>query len=110
MIEHLFVYGTLGPGRPNEHVLTEIGGTWINASIKGHLHNEGWGSEQGYPAIELSDNGDVVEGFLFISGNLSDHWSNLDKFEGEAYKRVLAEVTLKDGSKIDAHIYTLKIL
>lgn len=26
MTERLFVYGTLGPGRPNEHVLRDIGG------------------------------------------------------------------------------------
>ncbi len=85
MIEHLFVYGTLGPGRSNEHVLTQIGGTWMNASINGHLRDEGWGSEQGYPAIELSDRGDVVEGFLFTSDKLVDHWSKLDEFEGQAY-------------------------
>lgn len=28
MIERLFVYGSLGPGRPNEHVLAVIGGNW----------------------------------------------------------------------------------
>ncbi|MCT7653989.1 hypothetical protein MBH78_02755 [Oceanimonas sp. NS1] len=27
MTTRLFVYGTLGPGRPNEHVLTAIGGS-----------------------------------------------------------------------------------
>ena len=44
MIERLFVYGTLGPGRPNEHVLTAIGGSWLNASVSGFLRNEGWGA------------------------------------------------------------------
>ena len=108
MIEHLFVYGTLGPGRPNEHVLTKIGGTWQNATINGVLHDKGWGSELGYPAIELSDSGDIVEGFLFTSENLSNHWSKLDEFEGEAYKRVLAKVKLDDGTISDAYIYTLR--
>jgi gamma-glutamylcyclotransferase (GGCT)/AIG2-like uncharacterized protein YtfP len=28
MTEKLIVYGTLGPGRPNEHVLKAIGGVW----------------------------------------------------------------------------------
>ena len=28
MIQRLFVYGTLALGRPNEHVLRKIGGTW----------------------------------------------------------------------------------
>lgn len=27
-MESLFVYGTLGPGRPNAHILENIGGTW----------------------------------------------------------------------------------
>ena len=36
MIQRLFVYGTLVPGGPNEHVLSDIGGTWIEASVNGH--------------------------------------------------------------------------
>jgi len=28
MVKKLFVYGTLGLGRPNEHVLKAIGGRW----------------------------------------------------------------------------------
>lgn len=33
MPEHLFVYGTLAPGRPNAHVLAEVPGTWRPATI-----------------------------------------------------------------------------
>jgi len=106
--ERLFVYGTLGPGRPNEHVLTAIGRSWKTATITGTLRNEGWGAELGYPAIELDETGGEVEGFLFVSENLSAHWAVLDKFEGEAYERVLAKVQVEDGSMIDAHIYTLR--
>ena len=108
VIEHLFVYGTLGPGRPNEHVLTKIGGTWQDATINGVLHNEGWGSELGYPAIKLSKDGKIIEGFLFTSENLSDNWADLDVFEGEAYLRVLAKVKLGNGTHVDANIYTLR--
>ena len=108
MIEKLFVYGTLGPGRPNEHVLDAIGGSWENAYVKGTLRHEGWGSEMGYPGIDLDDHGEEVEGFLFTSENLSDHWLELDQFEGEAYQRVLAKVKLKDGTMVDAYIYTLR--
>ncbi len=108
MIKRLFVYGTLGPGRPNEHVLTAIGGSWKTATVTGTLRNEGWGAEQGYPGIDLDENGREVEGFLFVSESLPDHWAALDEFEGEAYKRVLAKVQLKDGSIVDAYIYTLR--
>ncbi len=108
MRERLFVYGTLGPGRPNEHVLTAIGGSWKAATITGTLRNEGWGAELGYPGIVLNEDGGEVKGFLFISDNLSAHWAALDQFESDAYKRVLAKVQVEDGSTVDAYVYTLR--
>ena len=107
VIERLFVYGTLGPGRPNEHVLEAIGGWWEVASVTGTLRNAGWGTELGYPGIDLVENGEEIEGFLFTSETLSDHWATLDEFEGEAYERVVTKVNLKDGSKVGAYIYML---
>lgn len=106
--EQLFVYGTLGPGRPNEQILEAIGGSWETATVNGNLRHEGWGSEFGYPGIDLNEHGRVVEGFLFISETLSDHWTALDKFEGDAYERVLAKVKIKDGNIVDAYIYILR--
>jgi gamma-glutamylcyclotransferase (GGCT)/AIG2-like uncharacterized protein YtfP len=47
VIEKLFVYGTLGPGRPNEHVLVAIGGSWETATVTGRLLEEGWGGRNG---------------------------------------------------------------
>jgi gamma-glutamylcyclotransferase (GGCT)/AIG2-like uncharacterized protein YtfP len=108
VIERLFVYGTLGPDRPNEHVLDAIGGSWKPATVTGTLRLEGWGAELGYPGIDLDEHGDEVEGFIFTSENLSNHWAALDEFEGEAYKRVLAKVKFEDGSIANAHIYTLR--
>ncbi len=40
----LFVYGTLGPGRPNAHILENIGGQWAEGWVNGTLRHEGWGS------------------------------------------------------------------
>lgn len=108
MINKLFVYGTLGPDRPNEHILKNIGGSWEKANVTGILHEEGWGSAMGYPGITLDKDGDKVEGFLFSSDKISEHWSELDEFEGEAYERVLTTVKLKNGTAADAYIYTLK--
>ena len=108
MIERLFVYGTLGPGRTNEHVLDAIGGSWETATVTGTLRHEGWGAKLGYPGIDLDEHGGEVEGFLFTSENLSDHWATLDKFEGEAYERVLIKVKLKNGSMVEAYIYSLR--
>ncbi len=97
-----------GPERRNEHLLDAIGGSWEAASVFGNLREEGWGAEMGYPGIELDENGEEVEGFLFTSENLSGHWANLDAFEGVAYHRVLAKVKLKEGCKVDAYIYVLR--
>ena len=108
MIQRLFVYGTLIPGGPNEHLLHEIDGSWQDATMTGTLRAEGWGATMGYPAIVLGEDGDEVEGFLFSSDRLSDHWSRLDQFEGEAYERVLTVARLKDDSTVDAHVYVLK--
>lgn len=108
MIERLFVYGTLAPGRPNEHILGEIGGAWEPASVTGTLRWEGWGADMGFPGIDLDTQGAEVEGFLFSSEKLADHWAALDAFEGAAYERVLTTVTRKEGSPVDAWIYVLR--
>ena len=107
MIERLFVYGTLAPGRPNEHVLSAIGGSWEAASVSGSLRQEGWGAAMGYPGIDLDEHGDEVQGFLFSSEKLSDHWAKLDAFEGKSYERVLTVVKLRGNRTVDAYIYTL---
>ncbi len=62
----------------------------------------------GYPGITLEKNGVTVDGFLFSSDNLPDHWSELDEFEGEAYERVLTTVQIKNGTSATAYIYALK--
>jgi len=108
MIEKLFVYGTLAPNRPNEHILKDIGGSWENAIVKGTLKDEGWGTKMGYPGIELDKNGDDIEGLLFTSNNLSTNWKILDDFEGDGYIRVITQVKLKNGELIDTYIYQLK--
>jgi hypothetical protein len=40
MIQRLFVNGTLVPGGPNEHVLSDIGGSWEAATVSGTLRQE----------------------------------------------------------------------
>ena len=108
MTQRLFVYGTLGPGRPNEHVLTAIGGTWENGSVNGYLRSEGWGAEMGYPGIVLDARGDEIAGFIFSSENLEHHWGALDDFEGAEYERVLTDVKVAGKTAVSAYIYVLK--
>lgn len=106
-INKLFVYGTLGPGRPNEHWLTKIGGNFEAAHVRGRLYPEGWGATLGYPAMVIDPNGEFVSGHVFTSDNLPNHWQELDDFEGEGYSRELTEVTLKNGTTIRAYYYAL---
>lgn len=110
MTHRLFVYGTLAPGRPNEHVLAGIPGTWEPASVTGTLLQEGWGAAVGYPGIVLDPDGAEVDGLLFESERLPEHWARLDAFEGEGYERVLTAAKRKDGRSVDAYIYKLSAL
>ncbi len=107
-MESLFVYGTLGPGRPNAHILEKIGGAWCEGHVAGSLINEGWGAEMGYPAIILDNSGNRVQGFLFTSENLQRHWDVLDEFEGCQYERVPVTVTMNDGGIVSSSIYMLR--
>jgi gamma-glutamylcyclotransferase (GGCT)/AIG2-like uncharacterized protein YtfP len=108
MTHRLFVYGTLAPGRPNEHVLADVPGEWEPATAIGTLLQEGWGAAAGYPGIVLDEHGGGVEGFVFSSKSLAEHWARLDEFEGEGYERVLTTVKLKDGTAVEAYIYRLR--
>lgn len=108
MTYQLFVYGTLAPGRPNEHVLADVPGKWKPATVTGTLLQEGWGATDGYPGIILEKQGTEVEGFLFSSKYLIEHWTRLDEFEGKDYERVITTAKLKDGTTVDAYIYQLR--
>lgn len=103
----LFVYGTLAPGRSNAHVLATVPGEWTSATVIGTLVPEGWGIVKSYPAIILEKQGSAVEGLLFSSEHLPEHWDRLDAFEGEDYERVLTTAKLEDGTSVEAYVYQL---
>ena len=107
-LERLFIYGSLQPGGPNEHVMAAIGGEWQAASITGRLVEFGWGAEIGYPGLVIDDAGDEISGFVFASSNLQQSWPELDEFEGPQYQRVLARVTQSSGDAVDAFVYVLR--
>ena len=108
-MERLFIYGSLQPGGPNEHVLAAIGGEWEPAVIKGNLIEAGWGASMGYPGLVIDESGNDVHGHVFASSNLSAKWAYLDEFEGEEYERIVASVTLLSGEQIQAHVYVLRV-
>ena len=107
-MERLFVYGTLAPNRPNEHILKDLVGTWEYSTVKGRLYQEGWGAQMGYPGVILDNEGQTIQGSIFRSPELSKKWEFLDDFEGEEYERVLVKAKLLTGEFVDAFIYALK--
>jgi gamma-glutamylcyclotransferase (GGCT)/AIG2-like uncharacterized protein YtfP len=108
MTETLFVYGTLMPNCPNGHVLENIVGKFVPATVKGYLKDAGWSASMGYPGIKLDENGDTVHGFLFYSSNLINNWDYLDEFEGLEFQREPVTVERYDEVEIDTYIYVLK--
>ena len=107
MTQRLFVYGSLAPGRQNEHILAPLGGTWQAATVRGRLKMEGWGATLGFPGLVLDPAGEEVKGQVLTSDKLADFWPELDKFEGEQYERVPVEAVLAGGAAVEAHVYVL---
>lgn len=103
-LTRLASYGTLAPGRVNHHQLDGLKGTWQPGSVRGRLHNTGWGAAYGYPVLVLDPEGEVIEVQMFESPDLPAHWARLDEFEGPEYRRVVTEIATADGPR-DAHIY-----
>ena len=109
MTEKLFVYGTLGPGKPNEHILKKIGGSWKKGYVHGKLYKEGWGALVGYPGIRLDNAGGKVHGNVFYSEKLETYWKELDDFEGKEYQRVKTQVILEENNEtVEAYVYAIR--
>ena len=108
IMNQLFVYGTLCPNRENAHILGGIGGDWEKASIHGTIHILDWGPDKGLPAIILNDKDSLVEGYLFSTEKLAENWQMLDDFEGFQYERVVVDVSVDSGEKIQAWTYVMK--
>jgi gamma-glutamylcyclotransferase (GGCT)/AIG2-like uncharacterized protein YtfP len=99
-------YGSLAPGQRNHHQLAGLKGTWAPGTVRGRLHDAGWGARMGYPALVLDPNGSAVAVQIFTSTDLPDHWDRLDAFEGAGYRRVVVSVLTRAGA-VEASIYVL---
>jgi gamma-glutamylcyclotransferase (GGCT)/AIG2-like uncharacterized protein YtfP len=106
MATRLATYGSLAPGRANHLQLAGLKGQWFKAIVRGDLIQAGWGADLGFPGLVLDPTGGTVEVDVFEAVDLSEHWGRLDAFEGEGYRRVLAQVETANGI-IDAWIYVL---
>lgn len=104
------MYGTLGPGGPNHHLVKDIGGTWHKGLIKGKLAEGGWGSEFGYNGFrhDNSEEQQDIPASILIAENMPSNWKRLDEFEGDGYERILSKFELADGSFAVGYIYALR--
>src|SRR5689334_19583928 len=100
----LATYGTLAPGKPNHHQLSDLSGRWLRGTVAGSLVQTGWGAAMGFPALVLNETGSTVNVDHFVSEDLPQHWSRLDAFEGDGYRRVPVQVHTGEGD-LDAFIY-----
>lgn len=107
MNERLFTYGSLQPGGQYAHLLSTAGDDWQPATVTGFIDPDGWGHSIGYPALILHADGVPIPGMLITSSTLHELWPELDDFEGNAYQRVITNVTLADGTLVPAFLYTL---
>ncbi len=102
----LAVYGSLAPGQSNHGQLAGLAGDWRSGVVRGRRFEQGWGAALGYPGLVLDPQGTEVPVQLFQSDDLAAHWSRLDAFEGEGYRRVVTRVRTDDG-EVDACIYEI---
>ena len=102
----LATYGTLAPGRINNHQLADLKGHWRQGTVTGRLVEAGWGAELGYPGLILDPSAQPVEVHVFESSDLPHHWPRLDAFEGAGYRRVITQVRTPDGD-LDVSIYVI---
>ena len=109
MVEHLLVYGTLVPGASNYSIIKNIPGEWNTATCRGKILVKDWGTWKGCPGIILSEDEDLIKGYVLSSKELKFHWERLDAFEGNDYSRVRTNAILSNGKVIKVYIYELKI-
>ena len=97
----LATYGTLAPGRVNAHRLAALRGSWREGVVHVRLVDAGWGAEFGYPGIILDTSADGMAVQVLESPDLPEFWAELDGFEGEGYRRVVAPVRRRRDPSLD---------
>ena len=89
---HKFVvYGTLAPGSPNESKLADMEGSWQECKIRGQKVDHG-----GLPYFTWDPDADEIDANMLQSEALPDEWSDLDKWEGNSYNRILIPAKVGD--------------
>lgn len=104
----LATYGSLMPGRENAHHLDDALGTWRVGTVRGRLHDRGWGSGCGFPGLVWDPEGPGVPVRVLTSADLPARWPDLDEFEGAEYLRILVPVLDDQDEVLVANLYALR--
>ena len=104
-VNSIFVYGSLQPGKQHEDLLKNLKGSWKKAFVFGNMINLENGVNYGYPALKIFEGGSKIFGMVFYSDELKNKLKELDEFEGSDYKRIITNVNLEDGTKVQAYLY-----
>ena len=94
----LAVYGTLAPGRSNDHMLSQLDGQWLDGHVRGEVQER-----DGFPVFSWR-NGPSVPVRILDAPALSQTFERLDQFEGAKYRRILVPVQVKD-QRVICNIY-----
>lgn len=105
MLYRLFVHGSFAPSGSRQQVLAMIPGFWEKAAVVGSFRHATDGS--GCFGIGLADTQSQVEGFLFYSDRLAEHWDRLDTIEFAGFARVQTTVLRSDGVSVEAFVYAI---
>jgi gamma-glutamylcyclotransferase (GGCT)/AIG2-like uncharacterized protein YtfP len=95
----LAVYGTLAPGEANASVLADISGEWLDGTLRGELTKS-----EGLPWFRWRESGSEVGVKVLTSGDLPDHFADIDRFEGSRHARSLVPVVCR-GSLLVCNIH-----
>ncbi len=108
MVSHsslLFVYGSLRRGFEAQDLMRRLGARYVGkGSVRGRLFDLG-----NFPgALRTPGTSTRVIGELYQLPSAASALKSLDRYEGNRYRRELAEVALRDGKRARAWIYWLK--
>ncbi|QMU31579.1 gamma-glutamylcyclotransferase [Adhaeribacter radiodurans] len=106
---YLIVYGTLAPGASNHSVVKHIQGKWEEGVVRGKLEKLGWGAEMGFYGFKHTtrEEQEIIKAYVLCSDELVNNWYNLDAFEGNEYRRILARYELDNGETGVGYIYAV---
>ncbi|MBI4248081.1 MAG: hypothetical protein HY611_01155 [Elusimicrobia bacterium] len=85
--ERLAIYGTLAPGGANREILERISGRWTDGTVEGKIE-----TGFGLPLFIWQRGADKIPVKVLWSSELPKRWTDLDRFEGEQYRRVLVPI------------------